>query len=264
MPNPNAVVIIPARYASSRLPGKPLLEIGGKPMVQWVYERAAQARVERVVVATDDQRIAEVVRGFGGEALMTAANHPSGTDRVAEAARLLGATGWVVNVQGDEPLLEPAMIDQALEPLRGDPAIPMGTLAHPLLEAAEYLSPDVVKVALDRQGFALYFSRSPIPYHRDRFGSRPPIAEEALAAGGVPPGLLRHVGLYVYRADFLATFAALPPTPLEQTERLEQLRALEHGYRIRVALTGSRVIGVDTPADLERVRGVYQTGGVGL
>ncbi|MBF0371076.1 MAG: 3-deoxy-manno-octulosonate cytidylyltransferase [Magnetococcales bacterium] len=240
----SVVAVIPARYQSSRLPGKPLADIAGRTMIQHVYERTASARVDRVCVATDDERIMAVVKGFGGEAVMTSPDHVSGTDRVAEAVRGLGAD-LVVNVQGDEPLLNPEMIDAALQPLREDSQIPMGTLAHPLTNPAEAINSDVVKVVCDRKGFALYFSRAPIPLTRE-------------ADSPQPEGMLRHIGLYVYRADFLQVFSKLPPTPLETRERLEQLRALEHGYRIRVVETSHEVIGVDTPDDLKRVRGLFE------
>ncbi|MBF0401497.1 MAG: 3-deoxy-manno-octulosonate cytidylyltransferase [Magnetococcales bacterium] len=237
------VVIIPARFASSRLPGKPLLDLGGKPMIRHVYERAMQAAVAAVWVATDDRRIFEVVQGFGGRVVMTSSAHLSGTDRVAEAARAVVPAGAiVVNVQGDEPLLEPALIDQVAAPLRQDAAVVMATVAQPLYDLSAGQDPNCVKVVCDRQGFALYFSRLPIPFERD--------------AGSVVRPLLRHVGLYAYRGDFLQTFAVLAPTELEQRERLEQLRVLEHGYRIRVVVVegGGEAIGVDTPADLQRVR----------
>ncbi|MBF0425680.1 MAG: 3-deoxy-manno-octulosonate cytidylyltransferase [Magnetococcales bacterium] len=236
------IAIIPARYAATRLPGKPLADIAGKPMIQHVYERAARARVDRVLVATDDARIEAAVRAFGGEAMLTASTHVSGSDRVAEAARSLKAD-WIVNVQGDEPLLHPEMLDQLLEPLRNDPAIPMATLAHPLTDREDFLSPDVVKVVCTRGGFALYFSRAPLPVARGR--------------EGVPREALRHIGLYAYRADFLQQFARLDPTPLEQSEKLEQLRALEHGFPIRVVTTRHHALGVDTPTDLERVRRMF-------
>lgn len=238
---PRVVGLIPARYASSRFPGKALAELQGKPMVQHVVERASRARLlDEVVVATDDQRILDAVRGFGGKACLTSPDHPSGTDRIAEVARDL-ACDLVVNIQGDEPLIDPAVIDRAVEPLAACPDIAMGTLGRPM-GGAEAADPSKVKVVVDRQGFALYFSRSPIPYLRD--GAPPPDAR---------PYLL-HIGLYVYRRDTLLQLAGLRPTPLEERERLEQLRALEHGIRIRVVLTDHDSFGVDTPADLERVR----------
>ncbi|MEO5364279.1 MAG: 3-deoxy-manno-octulosonate cytidylyltransferase [Magnetococcus sp. DMHC-8] len=244
--NDTIVVIIPARFASSRLPGKPLLDLGGKPMIRHVYERALQAGVATVWVATDDQRIFEAVQAFGGRVIMTSAHHQSGTDRVAEAAQQLEAT-IVVNVQGDEPLLDPALIDQVAAPLQADPHLDMATLAHPLHDPEEANDPNVVKVVCDRRGFALYFSRLPIPFDRDRGEGRAP--------------LLRHVGLYAYRAGFLQTFARLPPTELEQRERLEQLRALEYGHAIRVVVAdGAAAIGVDTPADVQKVRRLLENG----
>ncbi len=236
----SVVGLIPARYASKRFPGKALAVLGGKPLIQHVVERASRAKgLSEVVVATDDVRIAEAVRGFGGTARMTAARHPSGTDRIAEVARDL-ACDLVVNIQGDEPLVDPADIDAAVAPLLDDPSVPMGTLACPLpLEQAA--DPNAVKVVVGTNGFALYFSRAPIPYLRDGHG------------GGSSPYLL-HIGLYVYRREVLLRLASLPPTPLEERERLEQLRALEHGIRIRVVLTERASLGVDTPEDLERVR----------
>lgn len=238
---PRIVGIIPARYASSRFPGKALADLCGKPLVQHVVERASRARLlDEVLVATDDPRILEAVHGFGGKACLTSPTHPSGTDRIAEVARDL-ACDLVVNIQGDEPLLDAAVIDSAVEPLAQDPGVAMGTLGCPL-GVDEAADPNKVKVVLDRQGFALYFSRARIPYMRD----------------GLPPDVdrpyLLHVGLYVYRRETLLSLAALSPTPLEERERLEQLRALEHGVRIRVVVTEHRSIGVDTPADLERVR----------
>lgn len=234
------VAIVPARFASTRLPGKPLALIAGKPMVQHVYERACAARgVERALVATDDDRIAAAVRAFGGEVALTRREHPSGTDRVAEVAAGLDAD-VVVNVQGDLPFLDPALVEAALAPLLADGGLPMATLRTPIRAAAEMADPNVVKVVTRRNGDALYFSRSPLPHWRD----------------GAPDGVcgFRHIGLYAYRRPFLLEFARLAPTPLEQAERLEQLRALEWGYRIGVAATDWAGIEVDTAADLERAR----------
>jgi 3-deoxy-manno-octulosonate cytidylyltransferase (CMP-KDO synthetase) len=244
------VAIIPARFGSTRLPGKPLSEIHGKPMVQHIYERIRHARsVGRVLVATDDERIAAVVRGFGGEAVMTSATHATGTDRLAEAARTIDAA-IVVNVQGDEPMLDPVVVDAAVRPLVDDPTLEMSTASVPLLTIEEMLSPTVVKVVTNARGDALYFSRSPIPFVRDAGDVR------AAAAEAVRRGLARrHLGLYAYRREALLRFAALPPAPLEQAEALEQLRALHHGMRIRVvAVPGEAGVAVDTPQDLERAR----------
>lgn len=238
--------IIPARYASTRFPGKPLAEIHGKPMIQRVYERTVRSRsIDQVIVATDDERIAHAVRLFGGRVEMTRGDHPTGTDRLAEVAARID-TDLVVNVQGDEPLIEPRMIDQAVAPMKRSAGIVMGTLKTPIASVEEYLSPNVVKVVTDRQGFALYFSRAPIPHPRD------------LAAdleGNFPlVQASKHIGLYVYRTDFLLTYPKLNPTRLEQLEKLEQLRVLEHGFRIRVVETELGSVGVDTPEDLEEVR----------
>jgi 3-deoxy-manno-octulosonate cytidylyltransferase (CMP-KDO synthetase) len=254
------VAIIPARFGSTRLPGKPLSPINGKPMVQHVWERARTARtVDRVLVATDDERIAEVVRSFGGEAAMTSRAHATGTDRLAEAARTLDAE-IVVNVQGDEPMLDAALIDGAVDPLRSEPALPMSTVSLPLTDVEEMLSSAVVKVVADARGDALYFSRSPIPFVREALdlpGGHPRADWlRASAAQAVARGLARkHVGLYAYRREALLRFAALPPVPLEQAESLEQLRALHHGMKIRVVpMDGLSGVAVDTPQDLERVR----------
>jgi 3-deoxy-manno-octulosonate cytidylyltransferase (CMP-KDO synthetase) len=235
------IAIIPARFESTRLPGKPLADIDGKPMIQHVYERTlASAGVHRVLVATDDERVLRAVQTFGGQAVMTSAAHESGTDRIAEVAAGLDAD-LVVNVQGDLPLLDPDMVSRAVEPLLADASLPMATLATPILDDEEWRNPNVVKVVVDLEGRALYFSRSAVPHHRD----------------GAPPGAalgLRHIGLYVYRRDFLLAFARLQPTPLERAERLEQLRALERGFRIRVVEVEKAAIEVDTPQDLERAR----------
>lgn len=247
------VAIIPARYASARFPGKPLAEVAGRPLILHVVERARAApSVDRVIVATDDERIRRAVIAAGAEAEMTSPDHRTGTDRLAEVAAQIEAE-IVVNVQGDEPLIEPATIEAALAPLLADRTIVMGTTCEPIESVEDALSPNVVKVVVDRAGFALYFSRQPVPLPRGETLGRGSV-EAALRAD---PGLLRlfakHTGLYTYRRDFLLTFAALEPTPLERAELLEQLRALEHGYRIRVVPVSHRSIGVDTPADLERV-----------
>jgi 3-deoxy-manno-octulosonate cytidylyltransferase (CMP-KDO synthetase) len=236
-----SVAIIPARYASSRLPGKALLEIGGKTMIEHVYRRASEAKsVESVWVATDDERIAEAVRAFGGRVVMTRADHPSGTDRIAEAASGLECD-VVVNVQGDEPMLDPAVIDAVVRPLAERPELVMSTVAVPIGEARDVADPAAVKVVLDASGHALYFSRLPIPFYRS-------------GADGLH---LKHLGLYAYRKEFLLRYASLSPTPLERAEQLEQLRVLEHGYRIHVSVTDHDAIGVDTPEDLERVRALF-------
>lgn len=234
--------IIPARYASTRLPGKPLLDISGKPMVQHVYERAKKAElVSRVIVATDDRRIFDAVERFGGRAVMTSESHKSGTDRLAEVAKGLDSD-MIVNIQGDEPLIEPGMIDDAIRPLMEDGSIVMGSLKAEIRDETELNNPNVVKVVVDRNDFALYFSRYPIPYIRD---------DSPLS---LLTGRFKHIGLYVYRRDFLLEYAGMPQTPLEEAEKLEQLRALENGYRIKVPTTRYQSIGVDTEEDLERVR----------
>ncbi|WP_298271973.1 3-deoxy-manno-octulosonate cytidylyltransferase [Geobacter sp.] len=240
--------IIPARFASTRFPGKALADIMGKPMVQHVYERTSRAGlVSEVIVATDDKRVADAVRAFGGRVEMTAAEHETGTDRLAEVAARIDAD-LIVNVQGDEPLIEPAMIDEAIAPLAADDLIRMGTLKSRIRTLHDFLSPNVVKVVTDTRGFALYFSRSPLPNFRDKWND---LKDEAFVAGRLL--CHKHVGLYVYRRDFLLEFAQMAPTPLEQAEKLEQLRALENGHRIRVVETEHESIGVDTPADLEKV-----------
>ncbi|MDP3029539.1 MAG: 3-deoxy-manno-octulosonate cytidylyltransferase [Deltaproteobacteria bacterium] len=238
------VAIIPARYPSTRFPGKPLADILGKPMLQHVYERAKQApEVARVVVATDDERIYDVVLGFGGEAVMTAAGHPSGTDRIAEAADKLSLADEdiVVNIQGDQPLFPPEIIKDLTAPLLGDKAITMSTLIYKIVRPEELTDPNHVKTVFDNHGYALYFSRATIPFFRGE---------------GAPPDYYKHLGFYAYRKSFLTQFVTLPVGIWEASERLEQLRALEHGYRIKVVLTSHNSIEVDTPADLERVREV--------
>jgi len=249
------VAIIPARYASQRLPGKPLCDILGKPMIQHVYERAARARVDEVLVATDDQRILSAVTAFGGQARLTSPSHRCGTDRVAEVARSL-SYDIVVNVQGDEPLLDPHDLDRLIEPLTSDPAVEISTLASPLETPDDMLAASVVKVVTDGRGRALYFSRSPIPHVRHD----PPGDARDSADGAIERGLaLRHIGLYAYRREALIRFAALPPAPLEQAESLEQLRALHYGIDIRVVrLSHPPAPAVDTPDDLARVRALLE------
>ncbi len=239
----SVVAIIPARYGSTRLPGKPLALLRHTPMIQHVYERTRLVQgVDRVLVATDDQRIARTVQDFGGEVVMTSADHPTGTDRLAEAARPLDAD-MIVNVQGDLPFFPPQMVEEAVVRLQNSPEAAMATVKTPIYEEAEWRNPNVVKVVTDRNGYALYFSRSPIPCYRDGLPASEN-REQVLA--------YRHIGLYVYRKDFLLTFTALPPTLLEETEKLEQLRALEWGYQICVTHTARPTIEVDTPEDLIR------------
>ncbi|MDD5298808.1 MAG: 3-deoxy-manno-octulosonate cytidylyltransferase [Rhodocyclaceae bacterium] len=246
-------VVIPARHASTRLPGKPLLDIGGKPMVVRVAERARLSTAAAVWVATDHEEIRAACATHGIPCLMTRSDHESGTDRLAEVARQLDCADdeILVNVQGDEPLIEPALIDRVARDLEGDAEAAIATAAHPLREASEFFNPNVVKVVLDGRGRAHYFSRAPIPYARDAF---------ARSRDSLPDGLpaLRHIGLYAYRAAFLARYVSLEPAPLENFEALEQLRALWHGYVIRVSVVGhAPEAGVDTPEDLERVRRVF-------
>jgi 3-deoxy-manno-octulosonate cytidylyltransferase (CMP-KDO synthetase) len=233
------VAVIPSRYRSTRLPGKPLAMIDGAPMVEHVWRRASAASlVDVVLVATDDERVARVVDGFGGTAVMTSADHATGTDRLAEIASVL-ESALVVNVQGDEPMITGTAIDEAITPLRGRSTERMSTLRRRIEDPEDTTNPSVVKIVVDRDGYALYFSRSPIPHVR---------------AGESTPVLWRHMGLYVYRREFLLEVAGLPQTPLERAEGLEQLRVLEHGYRIVTAETTLDTIGVDTNEDLEKVR----------
>jgi 3-deoxy-manno-octulosonate cytidylyltransferase (CMP-KDO synthetase) len=246
-------IVIPARYASTRLPGKPLADIAGQPMIVRVAAAARRARSEGVWVATDDERIAAAVRHHGFDAVMTNANHASGTDRIAEVADQLkwDDADIVVNVQGDEPLLDPVLIEAVANALRGDPDAAMATAAHPLATAADFFNPNVVKVVCDVRSRALYFSRAPIPWDRDRFA----VSRDALP---VDLQARRHIGLYAYRVSFLRRFGQLAASPLEGCEALEQLRALWHGYPIQVvSIDHPPAAGVDTPEDLERVRRLF-------
>ncbi len=239
--------VIPARYGSTRLPGKPLVPIAGKTLVRRVYEQTSKCKaLDMVCVATDDERIAQEIAALGGRAVITSPDHPTGTDRIAETVEILESDGViepqiVVNVQGDMPFVDPLMIDEIVTPLLQDPSIPMGTSAYPITREEDYANPAVVKVVTDLNDFALYFSRSLIPYPRMKTG--------------IP--VYDHIGIYVYRRDFLRTLANLNPTPLEREESLEQLRVLEHGYRIKVVKTSCQDCGfagfaVDTPEDVRR------------
>ncbi len=237
------LAVIPARYGSTRLPGKVLADLAGKPLVWHVHHRASQAGlVDETLVATDDRRVVDALRPYGVPVLLTRDDHATGTDRLAEVARRC-PSAIVVNVQGDEPLIDPGTIDAAIRPLLADPALPMATVRHRIRDVQRIADPNVVKVVCDVHGRALYFSRSPIPHVRD---------------GDTPPDLLptywQHVGLYAYRREFLLHFASLPQTELEKAEKLEQLRALEHGFPIGVVETEHESLGVDTLADLEWVR----------
>jgi 3-deoxy-manno-octulosonate cytidylyltransferase (CMP-KDO synthetase) len=251
----NFTVLIPARLASTRLPDKPLADIAGKPMVVRVAERARLSSAARVVVAADSERIREACARHGVEAVLTRADHPSGSDRLAEACEQLGLAGddAVVNVQGDEPLLAPALIDAVASMLGTHAGAVMSTAAHPIHSVDELRNPNVVKVVCDAQGLALYFSRATIPWWRDGFANSVDVLP--------PVPVLRHIGIYGYRAGFLRRFPQLPVSPIEGVESLEQLRALWHGHRIAVHVTQDEPgPGVDTPADLERVRRVFAGG----
>ena len=253
-----ALGVIPARYGSTRLPAKALATLNGIPLIQHVYQQARKAaQLTDVVVATDDERIARVVEGFGGRAMMTDARHRSGTDRVAEVARQRDEQ-VILNIQGDEPLIHPEQIDQVAACLLAHRAVPMATVMTKLTRAEDAANPNVVKVVVDQDGYALYFSRSPIPFVRPPTGSRVK-GQGSRDEQTPPPSTLhpspyfKHIGLYGYQREFLLRFPSLAPTPLEQAEQLEQLRALEHGYTIRVLETAHDTISVDTPDDLQRV-----------
>lgn len=234
--------VIPARFGSTRLPGKPLADIAGKPMIQRVYERVTNAKKPEVfIVATDDQRVYDAVQSFGGTVVMTDVNHPTGTDRLAEVAQQYTDLDVIINVQGDEPMIDANLIDQLAELFESDDALQMATVATPLLEE-EYDEPSAVKVILNKRNDAMYFSRSLIPYPRHDFVNTP----------------LKHIGIYAYRRQFLLDYAKMEPTAAEQTESLEQLRALENGFAIRVITTDKRFVGVDTPEDLARVNAIFE------
>ncbi len=248
------IVVIPARFASTRLPGKPLLDIAGKPMIERVHAQALASGAKRVIVATDDERIRAAVAGFGGEACMTGAGHQSGTDRIAEVISILGLDPMevVVNLQGDEPLMPPALIRQVADTLLTHPQAAMATACHAIHDRASFTNPNVVKLLTDCTGCALYFSRSPIPWSRDGMSE----------AGDFPVRALRHIGIYAYRAEFISRFAAWPSCDLERIEALEQLRVLWNGERIAVCeVAQAPPGGVDTPQDLERVRAVMRAQG---
>jgi 3-deoxy-manno-octulosonate cytidylyltransferase (CMP-KDO synthetase) len=252
----HTVAVIPSRYQSTRFPGKPLADIAGRPMIEHVYARAAAAAgVDAVVVATDDARIEQVVKNFGGIVRMTSAKHRTGLDRIAEIVADL-ACDVVVNVQGDEPLIEPQAIAELIAPFDRDPSVQMTTLRRRLTHASDYHDPNVVKVVVDVEGNALYFSRAPIPYAPEPAKAGPQVGSYVPQVGGAGSGrpVYKHIGLYAYRREFVRELAALPQTPLELAESLEQLRALEHGFQIRAVETQYDSIGVDTPEDLERVR----------
>ena len=243
-------VVIPARYGSTRLPGKPLMDIAGKPMVQRVWEQAGKSRATRVVIATDDERITRLAESFGAQVCLTSPDHPSGTDRLQQvvADLALDDDHIVVNVQGDEPLIPPAVIEQVADNLAREPAAGIATLCEPIETKEDVLNPNIVKVVMDAQGRALYFSRAPIPWPREPFA----------AGGDKLPNVgqwFRHIGVYAYRTRFLHDYVQWPPSPLEQLEQLEQLRAMHHGVPIHVALASEQVPGgVDTPEDLARLR----------
>ncbi|PJJ60762.1 3-deoxy-manno-octulosonate cytidylyltransferase [Hymenobacter chitinivorans] len=246
----NALGIIPARYASTRLPGKPLVDLGGKSMIQRVVEQARQARLSRVVVATDDERILRHVHGFGGEAVLTSPDHPSGTDRVFDAyCQLDTPADCIINIQGDEPFIQPGQINALIDLFEQDPSTQLATLVKPVETAEELFSPHMPKVVVGNRGQALYFSRHPLPYQRQH----PP--EQWLGQHRY----LRHIGLYAYRADILAEITRLPPSPLELAESLEQLRWLESGYQILTAETTVATLGIDTPEDVERALAYLRT-----
>lgn len=235
--------VIPARYASTRLPGKPLADICGKPMICRVYERVVKAKkLDEVLTATDDDRVLEACEKFGAKAVMTAKDHPTGTDRLAEVANMYADAQIIINVQGDEPLIAPELIDELAGVMLDDNELMMATVKTEITDEAEMKNPNNVKVVTDKNGFALYFSRSLMPYPRNELGAK----------------VYKHIGIYAYRREFLLKYAKMKPTMLEQAESLEQLRALENGYRIKVIETNHRFVGVDTPEDLELVNKIYR------
>ena len=237
------ICVIPARYSSTRLPGKPLKLIAGVPMICRVYDRASKAKlIDKAIVATDDERILKAVDEYGGKAMMTRADHPTGTDRLAEVAAAFEDVDLIVNVQGDEPLIEPSLIDDLISLFTDDSNLQMATVSTELKEEAEINNPNNVKVITDLNGYALYFSRSQIPYPRNAGKSK----------------VYKHIGIYAYRRDFLLKYAKMSPTPLEQSESLEQLRALENGYKIKVLRSDNQFIGVDTEEDLKLVNDIYK------
>ena len=234
--------VIPARYASTRLPGKPLADIVGKPMIQHVYERSAQATIpQQVVVATDDEKVFQAVQQFGGKVVMTSSEHQTGTDRLAEVARKYAEVDVIINVQGDEPLIDPKVIDELAQEFLNDTALQMASVMS-IMDSEDYQNPNAVKVVTDLNNNALYFSRSLLPYPR--------VAGKA--------NVYKHIGIYAYKKDFLLKFAKLEPTPLEQSESLEQLRALENGYKIKMIKTKSKFIGVDSIEDLQTVNALLR------
>jgi len=244
--------VIPARYGAQRFPGKPLALIAGQPLIRRVYDRARRAtRLDHVIVATDDTRILETVTGFGGDAALTSPTCATGTDRIAEVARQYDCT-WVVNIQGDEPLMRPEMIDQLVEGIQADAACSMATLVRPIESAAVLQNPNVVKVVVARTGYAVYFSRSIVPYVRDA-------GEPGSVAWLKRARFYKHLGIYAYRKELLLQFVQWPPTELEQAEKLEQLRALDHGVPIRALVTPHDSIGVDQPADIELVERILNS-----
>ncbi|GAK87854.1 3-deoxy-manno-octulosonate cytidylyltransferase [Vibrio ponticus] len=241
-------VVIPARYQSTRLPGKPLADIAGKPMIQWVYEQAIQAGADNVIIATDDERVEQAAKAFGAQVCMTSPNHESGTERLAEVVKVMGIADdhIIVNVQGDEPLIPPSIIAQVADNLANSQA-PMATLAVEISDEAEVFNPNAVKVLTDKDGYAMYFSRATIPWDRDNFANNNTIAQP----------LLRHIGIYAYRAGFINTYINWEPSALEKIECLEQLRVLWYGEKIHVAVASEApAAGVDTPEDLEAVRAI--------
>lgn len=239
----NTLCVIPARYASTRLPGKPLADIAGKPMIVRVYEQASRAkRLSGVIAAVDDERVYEAVVSHGGKAMMTAKGHPTGTDRLAEVAAAHPEAELIINVQGDEPLIEPDLIDALAAAFEEAPELQMATVKSPMTDENEMKNHNNVKVVTDKEGYALYFSRSLLPYPRENTGVT----------------VYKHIGIYAYRRDFLLQYARMKPTALEQTESLEQLRALENGYKIKVIATDFKFVGVDTPEDLAEVNRLYK------
>ena len=246
------VAIIPARWSSTRFPGKPLAQIKNKPMIQWVVEQVQKAsRISEVIVATDDDRILDAVTGFGGKAVMTSQDHATGSDRIAEVASGLNCD-IVVNVQGDEPLIPPENIDQVIDCLDKNPTLSVATLMMAVHESDEIIDPNVVKVVTDQKGRALYFSRSAIPFHRDAWKNGLPESISKVKEEGVSR-VFRHIGLYAYTRSFLLEFTRMNPSPIEQLEKLEQLRILEHGYSIQVEITEKISMGIDRVEDLEKI-----------